>query len=1664
MEIMHDVEVGSEHITAAAWVAHGLASDEVSELATLLTCTPYRLTLQPWKAEQIEVGVDAVALELLEHLTVEIALPEYLIAAGARIHTLQAVPAGSSVVVVMHAACHDAEPKVAAVVLHELSSEPVAEGSCEVLPEAAVQVMMTADAVVAVDGAALLLAVRAGVPPQVSLFDVDSSGLHLHWSDAASDTTERVAAVQADVQIYSAHSSLACSTAALLHGMLGAPVQLSLFKLVDSGSQVSAEPEQTIVLEGRPGRVHVTAVGLGRAAVAVASGRSVTLWFRCTGSSWAPGVRASTPGIAHTLQATPSGILVGLPSQVLLLHPSVSAAGGLVSAGGAAEACSQARALWHPMSLLLLLSRGLYDLAAEALRMLLKRVRSRDAKVDFSGFQQLMKQNTASTLLLATALACVAQHQFPEEPTRKYVPRVQAPGPVRGAAAPAPQVPQAAASSQAADPYAFNPSAFGGMTGAPPAAPNPPAADPHAFNLGAFGNFGATAAPSEPAQPPPPDPHAFDPSAFGNFGAAPSQPQQPPAPPADPHAFDPSAFGNFGGAAPTSPQPAPQPPAPPADPHAFDPSAFSNFGATPPQPQQPPAPPADPHAFDPSAFGNFGAAAPQPQPQQPPPPEDPMAASVLASFGYGGTPPAEPKPAPTPGPVTSGMPDLAAFGFSNAPSASGASTLDAASNTTGTSPYNPHTTEASTHSSPVSNAAQSQEPSQGGKNGGPVAEGRVAFDKHTMHTTDGAGCRKTRGSRSAVCLRAPSFDLIEEDSQLFDSVQSPLRYRGRVLPSSGVCEAIEDGDASPRDSAGSMSPALDILAAADRGTAVEDLILRMDSIETHLVSEQYRLGSEEVKELRKALLTEEPTATRTRARLQLTSTHAHLIVRIAELVSDCGTANLKMRDVAGLDVPGRRALSAACTTSAVLEAMWDEKEASEKEDEAPGDFYKRGRSKSKMSAGASALLEKLKAGGGDAGASSSSGPIRRPGPGFSGPVSGSSAHLGGPSGALSGMLSMSGMSGALSGMSGALPYDNIHSGGASDSHTVHAVAVAAVVAAWSRMHIAPLLRHTVLHWAFDCKFPGGLLDAMMKRMPADERSGMRAYASSSAFASTRAYTTSAWSWFNFRRIGGAFWVRDPKDVKSALEQLNKATFAATKDAQSVALWYVAQGKKNALSTLMRSKSTTIADFLLRDFSQTNHQRAAGKNAHQLVAQHRYPMAAAFFLLSGDVDAAMSTCLDKLRDVQMAIMLARVLDAFAQHPTGNMSHTGTLFDKLLQHYPASTCPVLHGLLLRAAERPFTLQQSTAAASVGYSSCMEAHCNEYEGEGSDDASKGPPANRLVVGPALTMQASDWFMRAVLHNTRTGRSKSTALDVPEVAAMSGREAVEVVGWTSGHASLHSEHTGHPIAALELALRRAAVSYVLQQVPSAEDTTLVAVEAVRSNTEAAGPQRPPSEVDRELLLQQGIAMLHCQGALALGGTNSATWGLAPLEDPGLQAKSKEASSRKLSKLSSLAPSQNVTAPQQVPGPELLFSDGVQLLSAVRGLQGLAAAARHGFEDEQQSAQLLSDLSGRDALEPLQAGGMLPHTDQLGGILQNANTLLSVHVEDVQIPPPVVHPPDGTTSAHREAAQGADGDGTVVEQGLTFSVASVGDKDAQVCVARTLLTLCHEPCTEIFS
>jgi WD40 repeat protein len=133
------------------------------------------------------------------------------------------------------------------------------------------------------------------------------------------------------------------------------------------------------------------------------------------------------------------------------------------------------------------------------------------------------------------------------------------------------------------------------------------------------------------------------------------------------------------------------------------------------------------------------------------------------------------------------------------------------------------------------------------------------------------------------------------------------------------------------------------------------------------------------------------------------------------------------------------------------------------------------------------------------------------------------------------------------------------------------------------------------------------------------------------------------TWEYLRSTGLAFWQQDEKILISLLEKCAKATFRETRDPDSVALIYAAIRKIPVLRGLYRTcNRVKEADFFSRDFSKETNRTAACKNAFVLLGQHRYAMAATFFILGGQANDAVEICLQQMDDVQLAIVLYRTL--------------------------------------------------------------------------------------------------------------------------------------------------------------------------------------------------------------------------------------------------------------------------------------------------------------------------------------------------------------------------------------------------------------------------------------
>ncbi|XP_010724506.1 dmX-like protein 1 [Meleagris gallopavo] len=86
-------------------------------------------------------------------------------------------------------------------------------------------------------------------------------------------------------------------------------------------------------------------------------------------------------------------------------------------------------------------------------------------------------------------------------------------------------------------------------------------------------------------------------------------------------------------------------------------------------------------------------------------------------------------------------------------------------------------------------------------------------------------------------------------------------------------------------------------------------------------------------------------------------------------------------------------------------------------------------------------------------------------------------------------------------------------------------------------------------------------------------------------------------------------------------------------------------KKAVIWGLYRSqKDTKMTQFFGNNFTEDRWRKAALKNAFSLLGKQRFEHSAAFFLLAGHLKDAVEVCLEKLNDIQLALVISRLYES------------------------------------------------------------------------------------------------------------------------------------------------------------------------------------------------------------------------------------------------------------------------------------------------------------------------------------------------------------------------------------------------------------------------------------
>ncbi|KAL8645036.1 MAG: hypothetical protein Q9226_007480 [Calogaya cf. arnoldii] len=139
-------------------------------------------------------------------------------------------------------------------------------------------------------------------------------------------------------------------------------------------------------------------------------------------------------------------------------------------------------------------------------------------------------------------------------------------------------------------------------------------------------------------------------------------------------------------------------------------------------------------------------------------------------------------------------------------------------------------------------------------------------------------------------------------------------------------------------------------------------------------------------------------------------------------------------------------------------------------------------------------------------------------------------------------------------------------------------------------------------------------------------------------------------WADAKDCGLSMWMNDVNALRAQFEVMARNEYAKTDEKNPIdcSLYYLALKKKTVLLGLWRMaawnrEQASTQRLLSNNFQEARWKTAALKNAYALLGKRRFEYAAAFFLLAGNLQDAVNVCLHQMRDLQLAVAVARVYE-------------------------------------------------------------------------------------------------------------------------------------------------------------------------------------------------------------------------------------------------------------------------------------------------------------------------------------------------------------------------------------------------------------------------------------
>ncbi|XP_051758739.1 dmX-like protein 1 isoform X2 [Ctenopharyngodon idella] len=135
------------------------------------------------------------------------------------------------------------------------------------------------------------------------------------------------------------------------------------------------------------------------------------------------------------------------------------------------------------------------------------------------------------------------------------------------------------------------------------------------------------------------------------------------------------------------------------------------------------------------------------------------------------------------------------------------------------------------------------------------------------------------------------------------------------------------------------------------------------------------------------------------------------------------------------------------------------------------------------------------------------------------------------------------------------------------------------------------------------------------------------------------------TWPDLRAMGVGWWLRSTNKLRRCIEKVAKAAYQRNNDPLDAALFYLAMKKKAVVWGLYRSQQNAkMTAFFSNNFSEDRWRKAAMKNAFSLLGKQRFQHSAAFFLLAGSLKDAVEVCIEKMQDLQLALVICRLYES------------------------------------------------------------------------------------------------------------------------------------------------------------------------------------------------------------------------------------------------------------------------------------------------------------------------------------------------------------------------------------------------------------------------------------